>query len=56
MNEPVETPVTPVTPVCPFCSTEMQPQHFNGYYESFAMWSCECDEIPGAEHTSGCYA
>jgi hypothetical protein len=45
-----------VLPVCPFCKTEMRPQYFSGYYESFSMWECECPEIPGAEEIRGSYA
>lgn len=43
-------------PVCPHCRTEMRPEYFTGYYESFAMWQCECYEIPSAEEVRGCYA
>jgi transposase-like protein len=52
MNEEKEI----VMPVCPFCKTKMLPKYFNGYYESFAMWECECSEIPGAKDVSGAYA
>jgi hypothetical protein len=45
-----------VLPVCPYCKAMMRPQYFTGYYESFSMWECECDEIPGAEETRGAYA
>ena len=45
-----------VMPVCPFCKVAMRPKHFHGYYESFAMWECNCDEIPGAEEVAGAYA
>ena len=43
-------------PECPFCKTSMLPQYFVGYYESFSMWSCECNEIPGAEEVRGSFA
>jgi hypothetical protein len=45
-----------VMPVCPFCKTAMKAYYFQGYYESFPMWECECSEIPGAEETHGAYA
>jgi hypothetical protein len=50
----VKEPV--VMPVCPFCKTTMMPKYFSGYYESFPMWECECEEIPGADGISGSYA
>jgi hypothetical protein len=43
-------------PVCPYCKTAMRPQYFQGYYDSFPMWECECEEIPGAEAVRGAYA
>jgi transposase-like protein len=43
-------------PVCPFCKAEMEPQYFHGYYESFSMWACDCEEIPGAHETHGSFA
>lgn len=43
-------------PVCPFCKTEMKAYYFQGYYESFPMWECQCLEIPGAEESPGAYA
>lgn len=42
-------------PVCPYCKVEMRPRHFRGYYESFYMWECECDKVPGAEELPGAY-
>ena len=45
-----------VMPVCPFCKTVMAPCYFTGYYESFAMWACECEELPNAEDIRGSYA
>jgi hypothetical protein len=45
-----------VMPVCPHCKTEMKARYFQGYYDAFPMWECECHEIPGAEEVHGCYA
>ncbi len=35
-------------PVCPVCKTKMFRVYYNGYYDSFAYWSCNCgdDDIP----------
>lgn len=49
-NETVEMPV------CPFCKSKMEPQYFHGYYESFPMWACDCEEIPGSKETRGSFA
>jgi len=53
MTEEIE-PI--VMPVCPCCKTIMRPRYFVGYYESFSMWVCECEEIPGAEEERGSFA
>lgn len=45
-----------VMPVCPFCKAEMKAYYFHGYYESFPMWECECEEIPGAKGIAGSYS
>jgi hypothetical protein len=34
---------TVVYPVCPFCNAAMELSHYEGYYEDFAYWSCECE-------------
>jgi hypothetical protein len=56
MAEQIEQIEPVVMPVCPFCKTAMRPQYFHGYYDSFPMWECECEEIPGAEAVRGAYA
>lgn len=53
MNEQKE-PVA--MPVCPYCKHAMAPKYFNGYYESFPMWECDCIEIPGAKTEHGSFA
>ena len=42
--------------VCPHCETEMKPEYFTGYYESFPMWTCACKVIPGSRIRAGAYA
>jgi len=38
-------------PNCPYCKKEMIRVRYQGYYDSFDYWDCECDtEIP-IEHT-----
>jgi hypothetical protein len=43
-------------PVCPICRTEMRQQNYQGYYESFGYWGCDCVEFPSANTWSGAYA
>jgi tRNA(Ile2) C34 agmatinyltransferase TiaS len=31
-------------PVCPSCHAILIPSIYQGYYESFAHWECDCDE------------
>jgi len=42
-------------PVCPHCRTEMTPCYFNGYYDTFSYWDCECEKIPDQIETHGGY-
>ena len=42
-------------PVCPICRTEMRQQNYQGYYESFGYWGCDCVEFPSANTWSGAY-
>ena len=43
-------------PICPFCKTEMEPVNYEGYYDSFSYWACECEEFPNVEKSYGEYA
>lgn len=42
-------------PVCPYCKVEMTPINFEGYYESFSYWACDCETLPDAETGYGNY-
>ena len=44
-----------VKPVCPYCKVEMTPVNFEGYYESFSYWACDCETLPDAEKGYGNY-
>jgi len=43
-------------PVCPYCKATMEPENFEGYYDSFACWVCDCEKLPDAPKTYGNYA
>ena len=43
-------------PVCPHCKTKLTPFRFEGYYDEFVGWFCQCKKIPKAVKMSGCYA
>jgi hypothetical protein len=49
-----------MNPICPFCKNKMQIETFNGYYESFSYWACNCnDDVLKSKskiNISGCYA
>lgn len=32
------------TPVCPLCQASMDRVRFEGYYESFDYWECDCGD------------
>ena len=44
------------SPVCPVCKCAMKQQNYQGYYDSFSYWGCDCVEFPGASTWSGVYA
>jgi transposase-like protein len=48
--------VTSTRPVCPVCKSEMNQKNYQGYYDSFSYWGCDCVEFPGANTWSGAYA
>lgn len=31
-------------PVCPYCGVEMTIQTYEGYYDTFSYWICDCVE------------
>jgi hypothetical protein len=43
-------------PVCPHCKTQLTPFSFEGYYDEFVGWFCQCRKIPGAVAMSGAYS
>ena len=43
-------------PICPYCKATMEPENYEGYYDSFSCWTCDCEKIPNAEKTYGEYA
>lgn len=42
--------------VCPHCRTELNPVNFEGYYDEFAAWFCQCERFEDAEKQKGNYA
>lgn len=53
-----ETGQKHIKPVCPYCKKEMVVNKFEGYYDTFTYWDCECDDLEKyVENTwSGAYA
>lgn len=43
-------------PKCPYCKAEIRPVKFDGYYDGFYCWKCDCTDIPGAVEERGNYA
>ena len=39
-------------PKCPKCKKEMWITHYEGYYDEFRYWECECeeDDLPETEN------
>lgn len=45
--------------VCPYCKSELKPETYKGYYDSFDYWNCKCYEgipSPDKEVCEGGYA
>lgn len=32
--------------LCPFCKSELEPVEYQGYYDGFVYWGCDCEEFP----------
>lgn len=42
-------------PVCPHCKEKLKPYSFEGYYDSFCYWGCDCEKLPLATTHKGAY-
>lgn len=43
-------------PVCPYCKESMRRVKYQGYYDEFTYWECNCgDEIKPEEVHKGAY-
>ena len=42
--------------VCSKCQTELVARQFEGYYDSFAYWECNCETLENAVVCKGAYA
>jgi len=42
-------------PVCPICKCEMKQQNYNGYYDLFSYWECDCSDFPDGNTWNGTY-
>lgn len=40
-------------PACPICKAEMRPRKYEGYYDSFDYWECDCESLPDADAWQG---
>jgi protein gp37 len=42
-------------PTCPYCKQQLQPLYYEGYYDHFSYWGCQCKELPNAKEWQGLY-
>jgi tRNA(Ile2) C34 agmatinyltransferase TiaS len=52
----LESKLKLLKPVCPACLTEMEPTEYQGYYDSFSCWMCDCENLDGAVTLQGDWA
>lgn len=54
----LEAKLASKVPVCPHCKAEMEAVEFEGYYDNFDYWSCDCETIPAKNkrESRGAYA
>jgi len=45
-----------LVPVCPYCQAAMRPRYYEGYYDSFSFWACDCEVLPDATMSAGAYS
>jgi tRNA(Ile2) C34 agmatinyltransferase TiaS len=43
-------------PVCPACQSAMRKTNYEGYYESFSYWACDCEYFEDGTTWNGSYA
>jgi hypothetical protein len=43
-------------PVCPSCQCAMRKTNYEGYYESFSYWECDCDHFTDGITWHGAYS
>ena len=43
-------------PICPYCKVAMKEIAYQGYYDSFDHWECNCSELQNARKYLGAYA
>ncbi len=43
-------------PVCPYCKAEMVATKYDGYYDGFDYWACDCETLPIKNKWRGGYA
>lgn len=43
-------------PVCPVCKITMRQRNYNGYYDAFSYWECDCEHFENGSDWSGAYA
>ena len=41
--------------ICPHCLCELRPFNYQGYYDSFSGWGCDCEKFDKAEEWQGNY-
>jgi hypothetical protein len=40
-------------PICPICKSEMWVNMFEGFYDTFKHWECNCSDLPKEKTRSG---
>jgi hypothetical protein len=43
-------------PICPFCKSKMEPVNYQGYYDTFSFWECNCLLFENGFKHVGAYA
>ena len=52
----LESLISSTKPICPICKIEMEPSNYEGYYDSFSYWGCDCKSFPNVKPWRGQYA
>ena len=51
----LNTLISAQKPFCPYCKVALRETAYEGYYECFDYWACDCKRLPNRKRWAGSY-